>query len=249
MSEETIYLGEYDKLAPLGKGGQSRVYKVRHAKFGCVRAVAILCSSDNKPIYIKDSDDIEWKKFEERCGRLLRLCNGNHPNIVHCYHPKLYDHQAFFEMDYIEGNDLSQFMEKNNYFLSIDEVLNMVIQISDALSFCHYGTWEYNLNPFKDKLVADENDGNKLAPINDEERKRIIKDHKVIHNDISSKNIMRCSDGRFILIDFGLSVEGEEQIGSQSIRHEGHPEYKAPEKWNGLEPTTKSDIYSFGIVI
>lgn len=251
MSEDALLYGEYIRLDDLGTGGQAKVIKVRHNEYGYVRALSL------GDFGISKSSD-EWKKFKERCGRLLRLCNGNHPNIVHCHQPKLVDGQAFFEMDFINGDNLSRFLKKNDYFLPIDEVLQMVVQISDALSFCHYDTYEYCMDPDTDidhdtgecLVQTDENDSTKLVPINDEARLKLIKNHQVIHNDISSKNIMRCSNGTYILIDFGLSVEGEDVIASNSIRRRaGHPEYKAPERWEGMNPTPQSDIYSFGIVL
>lgn len=263
MSEETLYLGEYDKLADLGRGGQSLVAKVRHHKYGYIRAVSILCALSPEgrptPLYVKnDTTDENWRKFEERCGRLLRLCNGNHPNIVHCYRLKYYDHQAFFEMDFINGDNLFQFLKKNDYFIPIEEVLHMAVQISYALSFCHYDTYEYCMNPDEDKdpntgeclVKADENDSKKLVPVNEDAQLKLIEKHQVVHNDISSKNIMRRNDGTFVLIDFGLSVEGGDVVATNSIRREaGHPEYKAPERWEGKKPTPQSDIYSFGIVL
>lgn len=251
MSEDTLLYGEYIRLGDLGTGGQAKVIKVRHNEYGYVRALSL------GDFGISKSSD-EWKKFKERCGRLLRLCNGNHPNIVHCHQPKLVDGQAFFEMDFINGDNLSQFLDKNDYFIPIEEVLHMAVQISDALSFCHYGTYEYCMNPDEDKdpntgeclLKADENDSKKLVPVNEEARIKLIKKHQVIHNDISSKNIMRCSNGTFVLIDFGLSVEGDDVVATNSIRREaGHPEYKAPERWEGVNPSPQSDIYSFGVVL
>lgn len=251
MSEDTLLYGEYIPLDDLGAGGQAKVIKVRHYEYGYVRALSL------GDFGISKSSD-EWKKFKERCGRLLRLCNGNHPNIVHCHQPKLVDGQAFFEMDFINGDNLSQFLNKNDRFIPIEEVLQMAVQISDALSFCHYDTYEYCMNSDEDKdpntgeslVRADENDSTKLVPINEKAREKLIKKHQVIHNDISSKNIMRCSNGTFILIDFGLSVEGDDVVASNSIRRNaGHPEYKAPERWEGKNPTPQSDIYSFGIVL
>lgn len=242
--------GKYIVLDDPQAGGQSEVLKVRHKEYGYIRALSV---TD-----LKNGDNTQRKKFKERCGRLLRLCNGNHPNIVHCYPPEIVGNQAFFEMDYINGDNLYSYLEKNSYFLPIEEVVNMIVQMSDALSFCHYGTYEFSMNPDIDKdpdtgeplVQADINDGKKLIPVNEDALKKLVENHQVIHNDISSKNIMRSCNGTFVLIDFGLSVEGNEFVAPDSIRRkEGHREYMAPERWDGAKPTTQSDIYSFGIVM
>lgn len=251
MSNDTLLYGKYDRLGDLGTGGQAKVIKVRHHNYGYVRALSLGDSGITK------TND-EWKRFEDRCARLLRLCNGNHPNIVHCYNPDWYAGQAFFEMDFIDGDNLVEYLEKNNFFIPIEEVLQMAVQISSALSFCHYDTYEYSMNPDTDidpvtgecLVKVDEDDTNKLVPINEDARSKLVENHRVIHNDISSFNIMRRDNGSYILIDFGLSVEGNEKIGALSMRNkEGHPEYKAPERWSGAKPSTQSDIYSFGVVL
>lgn len=70
------------------------------------------------------------------------------------------------------------------------------------------------------------------------------------HNDIHSANIMRRENGDFVLLDFGLAIKKNESGLTITRKKEGAPEYKAPEKWYGNEdPTTQSDIYSFGVVM
>lgn len=245
--------GKYIVLDDSGDGGQSEVLKVRHKEYGNIRALSVT--------YFKENEDVEqqWKKFKERCGRLLRLCNGNHPNIVHCFYPEKFKNEAFFEMDYINGDNLFQYLEKHNHFLPIEEILNMTVQMSDALSYCHFGTYEFSVDPDTDidpdtgkpLVQADINDNKIFVPVNQEDAlKKLVENHQVVHNDISSKNIMRSSNGTYVLIDFGLSVEGNEVVDPDSIRvKEGHREYMAPERWGGAMPTPQSDIYSFGIVL
>lgn len=244
--------GKYIVLDDSGEGGQSDVLKVRLKEYENIRALSVTTFKKDENV------DVQWKKFKERCGRLLRLCNGNHPNIVHCYYPEKVKNEAFFEMDYINGDNLFQYLKKNKHYLPIDEVLHMVAQISDALSFCHFDTYKYSMNPDTEidpetgesLLKPDEIDGTKLVPINDNALSKIVKKHQVIHNDISSKNIMRSNDGKYVLVDFGLSVEGKDVLDQDSIRRkEGHREYMAPERWGKGDPSPQSDIYSFGIVM
>lgn len=73
---------------------------------------------------------------------------------------------------------------------------------------------------------------------------------RIIHNDIHSSNIMRRENGEFVLLDFGLAINGEEVERSSSQTKFGAPEYKSPEKWkNSKDLTEQSDIYSFGVAL
>ena len=125
------FLKEYTMLAEIGKGGYATVYKVRHDRLGYVRAIRVL----NETIVNEQSDTYE--KFLDECRLLLRLGNGNHPNIVHIYQPKLLENKALVEMDFVDGFDITHYLERQRYFLPIDEVLRMVTQVSSALAYCH----------------------------------------------------------------------------------------------------------------
>jgi serine/threonine protein kinase len=60
---------------------------------------------------------------------------------------------------------------------------------------------------------------------------------------------MRKRNGGYILLDFGLAIEGNTVVRS-SRKKNGVPEYKSPEKWrNESHISTQSDIYSFGVIL
>ena len=233
---------EYTLLEELGSGGFATVIKARHNELGYIRAVRMLkdfVSNKQSPIY---------KKFLEECKTLLRLGNGNHPNIVHIYKPDLIGHTALVEMDYIDGCDILHLVKEYNGFVPLDEVLRMAEEMSSALAYCHRDIYRYCMDRKRDNLKTDPNDGTKVL-LDDATIKRLVKDYQVIHNDIHSGNIMRHKDGHYVLLDFGLSFKGNDVIRT-SLRRNGAPEYKAPEKWdNAGILTEQSDIYSFGIVM
>ena len=232
---------DYTRLEELGQGGFATVYKVRHNKLDYIRAIRVL----NKPI-AQGEQDPTYKKFLDECRLLLRLGNGCHPNIVRIYRPLLRSQQALVEMDFIKGEDLSSFIAEQQ-FVEINEVITLAKEIGNALAYCHVEIYKYCMDRELDNLSDDPNDGRKVL-MDCETKARLIKKYRVIHNDIHSGNIMRGIDGRFVLLDFGLSIEGEDVI-RKSRRENGAPEFKAPEKWDGDNPTTQSDIYSFGVVL
>lgn len=236
------FLQEYTLLQVLGEGGFAKVFKARHNELGYIRAVRVLNET------IVDSSSKTYQKFLRECKMLLRLGNGNHPNIVHIYQPRLLDNKALVEMDYVDGLDLMRYLERNQNFTPVDEVIRMATQISSALAYCHEDIYRFCMDRDLDNLQDDEKDGTKVI-IDEETRKCLIDKYKVIHNDIHSGNIMRREDGNFVLLDFGLAINGDEVV--RSSRHtNGAPEFKAPEKWNDESILTEqSDIYSFGVVM
>jgi serine/threonine protein kinase len=69
----------------------------------------------------------------------------------------------------------------------------------------------------------------------------------VIHRDLKPANVMLDGDGKIRITDFGLagiaaSIKAEEARA-------GTPAYMAPEQLAGREVTTRSDIYSLGLVL
>ena len=236
------FLQEYTMLDELGKGGFATVYKVRHNELGYIRAIRVLNET------IVDSASKTYQKFLRECKLLLRLGNGNHPNIVHIYQPRLLDNKALVEMDYVDGQDILHYLKQNQNHVPAEEVTRMALQISSALAYCHEDIYRFCMDRELDNLQDDPEDGSKVL-IDEKTRNRLIERYKVIHNDIHSGNIMRREDGNFVLLDFGLAINGDEVV--RSSRHtNGAPEFKAPEKWdNESILTEQSDIYSFGIVL
>jgi len=236
------FLEEYTLLDELGRGGFATVYKVRHNKFGYIRAVRVL-----NAVIANGEDDELYQKFLEECCLLLRLGNGSHPNIVHIYQPLLRAQRAIVEMDYIDGLDLYHYLEKSS-FVETDEVIKLLLDIGGALAYCHEDIYKFCMDKDEDKLKDDPNDGSKVL-IDESTRQRLIKKYGIIHNDLHSGNIIRREDGSYVLLDFGLAIDGNSIVRS-SRRRNGAPEFKAPEKWdNDGILTTQSDIYSFGVIL
>ncbi len=234
---------DYTILDELGQGGFAKVYKARHNKLGYIRAIRVL----NSPI-VRGEKDTTYQKFLEECKILLRLGNGNNPNIVNIYQPLLIENIAIVEMDYVEGKDLFRYLENQTFFIKAHEVIQLLTDIGGALAYCHEDVYKYCMDKELDDL-EDDPENMSRALVNEKDKTRLIKKYRVIHNDIHSGNIIRRDDGRYVLLDFGLAIEGGNVIRS-SKREGGAPEYKSPEKWenNGIL-TTESDIYSFGVVL
>lgn len=237
------FLEEYTLLDELGQGGYATVYKVRHNNLGYIRAIRVL-----NAIIAHGETDKTYQKFLEECRLLLRLGNGNHPNIVHIYQPLLKAQRAIVEMDFVDGNDLYHYLEEKHSFVEIKDVLRLLSDIGSALAYCHEDIYKFCMDKDEDSLQDDPEDGRKVL-LDNKTKQRLINKYRVIHNDIHSGNIIRREDGSYVLLDFGLAIEGDSVVRS-SRRKNGAPEFKAPEKWdNDSILTTQSDIYSFGVVL
>src|SRR5262245_19271438 len=68
----------------------------------------------------------------------------------------------------------------------------------------------------------------------------------LIHRDIKAHNVMREAGGRIVLMDFGT---GREDLGDRHAELAGTPLYLAPEVFAGRTATTRSDIYSVGVLL
>lgn len=237
------FLEEYTLLDELGQGGYATVYKVRHNDLGYIRAIRVL-----NAIIAHGETDRTYQKFLEECKLLLRLGNGNHPNIVHIYQPLLKAQRAIVEMDFVDGKDLYHYLEEKHSFVEIKDVLRLLSDIGSALAYCHEDIYKFCMDKDEDGLQDDPNDGRRVL-LDNKTKQRLINKYRVIHNDIHSGNIIRREDGSYVLLDFGLAIEGDSVVRS-SRRKNGAPEFKAPEKWdNDSILTTQSDIYSFGVVL
>lgn len=74
----------------------------------------------------------------------------------------------------------------------------------------------------------------------------------IIHRDIKPENLMLATDGRVMLIDFGLMKQVRDQLGASGplIHAVGTVEYAPPEQYaDGAGTDARSDIYSLGATL
>jgi len=69
----------------------------------------------------------------------------------------------------------------------------------------------------------------------------------VLHRDLKPANIMLDGRGQVVITDFGLAGVAD-QIQGNEVRS-GTPAYMAPEQLEGKEVSTRSDIFSLGLVL
>src|SRR5262245_3025271 len=74
-----------------------------------------------------------------------------------------------------------------------------------------------------------------------------IHDAGIVHRDVKPDNMLRMKDGRLVLSDFGLATDlPDSTMVSVFV---GTPHYMAPEVRDGDPATTRSDVWSLGVVL
>src|ERR1041385_4946153 len=121
---------EYRIDMPLGAGGMARVYRAMDIKLQRYVALKVIA-----PELRMDSD--HRFRFEREAQSIARL---EHPNIVHIYRFGEASGLYYIAMQYVQGEDVSRLIEdyrQIDALMPIDEVVNVIDQICNALDYAH----------------------------------------------------------------------------------------------------------------
>ena len=147
----------------------------------------------------------------------------NHPNICTVYDIGEEDDRAFIVMECLEGATLK--LHISGRPMEIERILSLSIEIASGLNAAH------------------------------------SKD--IIHRDIKSTNIFVTENGHAKILDFGMAkiapANANELPGSDDTTHGGHittagnlvgtATYMSPEQARGEELDSRTDLFSFGVVL
>ena len=118
-------ISQYEVIEKLGEGGMGEVYLAKDTKLN--RRVALKFLPNR---LAADSS------FKARFMREAQAAAGlNHPNIITVHEVAEYENQPFIAMEYVEGQSLKEVITGKD--LSIEEILDIGLQISDGLAKAH----------------------------------------------------------------------------------------------------------------
>jgi tRNA A-37 threonylcarbamoyl transferase component Bud32 len=127
VSIGALFNERYHVLSLLGKGGNSTVYKAKHVFMNKMVALKVL-----QQHLASDAKALQRFKREAQSTAIL-----SHPNLVAVQDFGVTeDGRAFLVMDYLEGECLSDLVERRNG-LGWREAVPLFIQILDGLSHAH----------------------------------------------------------------------------------------------------------------
>ncbi|MCH2532932.1 MAG: protein kinase [Bdellovibrionales bacterium] len=216
MAKEFERFGKYILLEKLAAGGMAEVFLARSTgASGIGKFVAI------KRILPQFTDNKEFiRMFKDEAKIAMNLSHGN---IVSIYEFGVENQQFFLVMEYVEGRNLRQIlnkMKKKSSKFSVEQIVYIINQISAGLDHAHRCL-----------------DGSTGKPLN------------ITHRDMSPQNVMLTFEGEIKVVDFGIA-KAESQIEStRAGTLKGKFGYMSPEQAEGHEVDLRTDIFSLGIIL
>ena len=143
---ESLILGSYTLLEPLGEGGMGRVFRARNWKIDKIVAVKVIRQEQL-------GDARVLKRFYREMESLGRV---SHPNIILAFDAEMHGNTLFYAMEYIPGRDLGWHVRENGP-LSIPAAAFYAAQVAHALQHVHMmGLIHRDLKPSNLLLTQDE---------------------------------------------------------------------------------------------
>jgi eukaryotic-like serine/threonine-protein kinase len=218
-------VSHYRILDVIGCGGMGMVFKAEDLKLGRLLALKFLPEEFA-------SDAVALKRFEREAQTASAL---NHPNICTIYEIEEHEGQPFIAMELLQGDNLRDRLSASKQKpLPLRELLEISAQICDGLQSAH--------------------------------------DKGIIHRDIKPANIFLCKSGPVKILDFGLAKLAGSDVALERAEAAnttvpkpcstesltaltrtgtaaGTAGYMSPEQVRHEELDTRSDLFSFGLVV
>lgn len=205
----------YELTRKIAEGGMGLVYEALQRGAGNFKKVVAV-----KLIREEYSALEEFQK--NFIGEARLVADLIHTNIVQTYHLGQIGGQYFMVMEYVNGVNLEQVIEKHRakqVAIPIDIGVFIVSRIARGLAYAH------------EKC---DKDGRHL---------------NIVHRDIGPKNIMLAYEGDVKLTDFGIAKALDLMYNEEGKVIAGKDEYLSPEQASYAVTDARADIFGLGIVL
>ena len=120
-------LGDFEILREIGRGGMGIVFAARQESLDRVVAIKVLPRQSLL-------DDADLKRFHQEARLAAAM---HHSNIVPVYGTGDFDGSHYLVMQLVDGLSLDKHLAEADAPMSIEEVANLGVQISDAIAYAH----------------------------------------------------------------------------------------------------------------
>lgn len=207
--------GNYILLEKMASGGMAEIYLAKkNGASGVQKFVAF------KRILAEHATSQEFiRMFKDEAKIAVNL---SHSNVVSIYDFGAEKDQLYLVMDYVEGKNLRQILnklKKTNKHLAISHIVYITKMIAAGLDHAH--------------RCIEASTGN---PLN------------IIHRDMSPQNVMVSYEGEVKIIDFGIAKASSQAETTRVGTLKGKFGYMSPEQVEGHTVDTRTDLFALGIM-
>lgn len=240
MIEEAATTDRYQVLRRIGAGGMGVVYEAEDKE-------------RNQKVALKTINDPNVEQVYQLKREFRALADLSHPNLVALYDLVVDAEACFFTMELLDGDDLLSYIALN----STADGGGSIAQLSTINA-------PFPTPPMGVPTVTAEDSTQRSAeaesPCDFERLRRALPQlvqgllalHGAgkIHRDVKPSNIRVTTDGRVVLLDFGLVAELERRRAGDEGMIVGTIAYMAPEQCAGeVSLTPAADWYALGVVM
>lgn len=205
----------YEMTRKIADGGMGIVYEAIQRGAGQFKKIVAV-----KLIREEYSAIDEFQK--NFIGEARLVADLIHTNIVQTYHLGQTGGQYFMVMEFVNGANLEQFIEKHRttgMAVPIDLAAFIISRIARGLAYAHSKR--------------------------DAEGRRL----NIVHRDIGPKNIMIAYEGDVKLTDFGIAKALDLMYNEEGKVIAGKDEYLSPEQASYAVTDERADLFPLGIVL
>ncbi len=205
----------YELLRKIAEGGMGVVYEAHQFGAGNFHKLVAI-----KLIREEYSSIQEFQK--NFIGEARLVADLIHTNIVQTYHLGLVGGQHFMVMEFVNGVNIEQFIERHRILrrsIPVDFAVFIASRVARGLAYAHQ--------------KADRK-GNHL---------------NIVHRDVNPKNVMIAYEGDVKLTDFGIAKALDLMYNEEGKVIPGKDEYCSPEQASYAVTDARADLFSLGIVL